>query len=187
VTEYRVKSFGEAYRLMNRHNRQRERRIQNAIAATAREGANHVRHNVPVAFSELRDSVHAEGHRIVADAPHAAPVETGSRPHWPPLAPLIAWVKLRGMQALNARGEVKPSKRLAGTTSRRHALAVGFQLGLLRVQRGVADIGDPVRVAKRIQLAIAQHGTKPHWYMRSAVPHVVQVLDRLIQAAMPDK
>jgi hypothetical protein len=31
------------------------------------------------------------GGRINVDAPHAAPIENGTRPFWPPLQPLIDW------------------------------------------------------------------------------------------------
>lgn len=34
-----------------------------------------------------------KGGRVAVDAPHAAVVENGSRPHWPPLQPLIDWAQ----------------------------------------------------------------------------------------------
>jgi len=102
MTTYRVQSLRELGALFARHQRERERRIGGAVTAAAKVGTTVVKRRVPVAFGELRESVHAEesdrGVAIVVDAPHAAPVETGSRPHTPPLAPLVAWVKLRGAQ-----------------------------------------------------------------------------------------
>jgi hypothetical protein len=73
----------------------REKRIEAAIALTAKLGAAYVKTRVPVAFEDLRKSVHATESSIIADAPHAAPVETGSRPHWMPIKPLLRWVELR--------------------------------------------------------------------------------------------
>ncbi len=50
---------------------------------------------------ELAGSVEAtslpKGGRISVDAPHAAVMETGSRPFWPPLQPLIDWVLRKGL------------------------------------------------------------------------------------------
>lgn len=34
-----------------------------------------------------------KGGRISVDAPHAGPMETGTRPFWPPLQPLIDWAQ----------------------------------------------------------------------------------------------
>ena len=79
----------------------RQARIRAALAETAQQGAAYVKTKVPVAFKELRDSVHAAPDRtgrglsrIVVDAPHAQAVERGSRPHWAPIAPLLKWVGL---------------------------------------------------------------------------------------------
>lgn len=36
------------------------------------------------------------GGYILVDAPHAGIVEMGSRPHWAPIRPLIAWAKRHG-------------------------------------------------------------------------------------------
>lgn len=48
----------------------------------------------------LRQSAHAEiseyGHAaLICDAPYAAMVEVGSRPHWMPLEPLLKWVQVK--------------------------------------------------------------------------------------------
>jgi hypothetical protein len=73
----------------------REKRVRHALETTALRGAAYVKTRVPYAFGELRESVRAQGTQIVADAPHAAPVETGSRPHWMPVRALFKWVALK--------------------------------------------------------------------------------------------
>jgi len=55
---------------------------------------------VPFDTGELARSVRTEknhqGARVVVDAPHAPFIEYGTRPHRPPLQPLIDWVMRRG-------------------------------------------------------------------------------------------
>lgn len=159
--------------------RARTRRIKKAIRKTARAGKRVVAENVPVAFGDLRQSLQTDDHRIFSDAPHAAAVENGSRPHFPPLEPLIAWVKLRGMQGL--RGG-----KLAGRTSRPAAKAVRNMLRNQEVD-GALGVDAPRAVAYAIALAISKRGTKPHRYMGDSVPGVVEILDREIVAALPDR
>jgi hypothetical protein len=188
MATFRVKSLGALHPLIKRHAKQRQDRIKKAVRRAAQKGAQHVRRNVPVAFSELRDSVQAKtsgtGHcRILADAPHAAPVETGSRPHWPPLEPLIAWVKLRGFQGL---ASPKKQRRLPGTTTIGHAQSVAGSIAGLE-RDGAVPIDAAEQVARAIQVAISKRGTKPHWYMRGAVPVVTGFLDVEIRKALPDR
>jgi hypothetical protein len=44
----------------------------------------------------------SDGSVVSVDAPHAAIIEHGTRPFWPPLAPLVAWVRRKGFA--DARG-----------------------------------------------------------------------------------
>lgn len=55
-----------------------------------------VRTHVPVAFGDLLRSLKLRGTTVIADAPHAFAVEYGSRPHMPPVEPIVAWCKLKG-------------------------------------------------------------------------------------------
>jgi len=54
-----------------------------------------------VATSELKASVGTDkvdgGYNTGPDAPHAAFVEYGTRPHTPPLQPIIDWVRIKGL------------------------------------------------------------------------------------------
>jgi hypothetical protein len=181
---YQVGSLRELGALVSRHQTERERRLRAAAQAAARQGVSLVKRRVPVAHGELREAVHAEEHSrgaaIVVDAPHAAPVETGSRPHMPPLAPLVAWVKLRGAQGLLSERQIG---RLPGTTTSSHARSVASAFASME-KSGALDVEAPVRIARAIQQAIARRGTKPHWYARGALPELRQILGAAIRDAL---
>jgi hypothetical protein len=181
---YQVGSLRDLGALLGRHQAERERRLRAAALVAARQGVSVVKRRVPVAHGELREAVHAEdrpqGAAVVVDAPHAAPVETGSRPHMPPLAPLVAWVKLRGAQGLLSGRQIG---RLPGTTTASHARSVASALGAME-KSGALDVDAPIRIARAIQQAIARRGTKPHWYARSALPDLRRILAAAIRDAL---
>jgi len=170
-----------------------QKRCQKAIEKAARRGRRFIiRETLPIAFRELEKSIHVltKGGTvsIIADAPHAASVETGSRPHWAPLAPLIRWVKLRASQWHGATTDGKTSfgsKRgrggkagLRGTTTMDHAESIGVAMDFLASSRGGSnDADDAVKIARAIQVSIARKGTKPHWFMRRALPEIERILD----------
>ena len=177
---YTVNGLGAFARLFAQHQAEREKRIRGAMQKTAQAGVSIVKRAVPVAFGELRESVHREGTKIVVDAPHAAPVETGSRPHWMPLAPLIKWVKLRGAQGLLSRRE---RSRLPGTTTRAHAEGIASQFRAME-KGGALDADAPVQIARAIQRAIAKKGTRPHWFARTSLPAIRAELDAFVRRAL---
>lgn len=187
----KVGSLKELATLLPKHQAARQRRLENAIRRTARRGVGVVKKNVPVAFGELREDIEARpvgdrGAQIFADAPHAAAIEVGSRPHWVPLEALVKWVRLRGMQGLSSP---RALARLPGTTTQRHAVHVAEQIrGHMLADGSDAIAADaPLKIAKQIQLAIARRGTKPHWYMRQSQGAVMTLLDEEIQKALPEK
>ncbi len=144
------------------------RKVIQAAQQTARLGAGTIAAQAPVAFGGVRQSVHAvntaNGGRIVADAPHAAAVEVGSRPHFPPLGPIEAWVKLRGMQGLNS-----------GAGARGQAAHIAGQLRA-RGTGTSTPINAARAIAYQIALAISKHGTRPTWFMKSSLPEVRELL-----------
>lgn len=187
--------------------------LRKAIPKAARMVANYVRREtVPRAFGELAESIHVEdgarGSTIVADAPHAAPVEFGSRPHTPPLEPLIRWVLLRGYQGITPGGNVLRNKSGYGVVKNwrlNAAVSIGSAL-VGKVGRGApakdlrARIGNArsgvaaaapmdappevVEVARAIQRAIAKRGTKPFRYMAQGAEVAPQYLDRFVKEAL---
>ncbi len=182
-----VRSFGELQRLLESDARARARRVRSATRATSRKAVPVLKKRVPVAFGELRESAHAEatqsGAQTVVDAPHAVPVEVGARPHWVPLEPLVAWVKLRAAQGLLSPRQIG---RLPGTTTQGHAISVAGQLRAME-ENGALDVDAPVRIARAIQATLAKTGTPPHWYARDALPEIMMVLDREIRSALAGK
>lgn len=105
--------------------REREKRRQAAVAAAiveaAHVGARFIQSKMPRDMGELRRSVQVhiappgstEVARIDVEAPHAAFIEHGTRPHMPPLQPLVLWV-LRHADKLGLEGDVeKAAERVA--------------------------------------------------------------------------
>lgn len=187
MTAHVVKTMGELVRLIKRHAKQREAAVKAAVRRAARKAAlsnsSELKRNIPVAFGELREAVHVEGAQVIVDAPHAAAVNNGSRPHWMPLAPLIAWVKLRGMQALATERQIG---RMPGTSTKGAAEGVGAMLAAQehRGPAGHSDVDAAEQVARMIQLAIAKRGTKPHHFIEKSLPGMFAVLAAEIQKAI---
>lgn len=173
-------------RTLKRDLRRLQREADRAVRRTSRKAVRVVVRNIPIAFGELKDSLHAvdlpgPGHiaSTIAEAPHAAAVEVGSRPHLVPLDELVKWVKLRGMQGLSKAGRVRSSRWKAtgmGVTTADHARRVARQLKGMRVN-GATPIDAPEQIARAIQQAILHSGTKPHWYMAKSLPEIEAVLD----------
>lgn len=163
---HHARDLNHLARLLKRKDGQIKRDLERAAKKAAQKTAAHVRRTVPVAFSELRNSVHVDGSKVIADAPHAVFVERGTRPHWPPLEPILRWVKLRGFQALVGPKQVH---RLPGNTTAYHAMTVGSAIEQ-HIEDGSVSVDVPVQIARAIQAMIAKRGTRPHWYMRNAVP-----------------
>jgi hypothetical protein len=56
----------------------------------------YVPHDTGQLTRSVRTEKNADGAEVVVDAPHAPFVEYGTRPHRPPLQPLIAWAVRKG-------------------------------------------------------------------------------------------
>ena len=182
-----VKSFAELDRLLERDARDRARQVRSGVRATSRRAVGILKRRVPVAFGELRESAHAEktpsGARTVVDAPHAAPVEVGARPHWIPIEPLLAWVKLRASQGLLTPRQIG---RLPGPTTQAHAISIAGRLQTME-KDGALDVDAPLRIAYALQAKLAKTGSPPHWYARDALPEIMTVLDTEVRRALADK
>lgn len=169
--------------LIRKHQRERAARVKRGIKKAAQRTARHVKQNtVPIAFRELADSIVANADSVVADAPHADAVEIGSRPHVSPLAPLIAWVKLRGMQGLR---QISRLKKLKGPSTLSQALSVAAMFRKAE-RNGALSIDTPEQIARAIQAAIARKGTRPHRYMMKAIPFAAQALYEEVSEAVKD-
>lgn len=196
MADYKVSSMSELVRILKKHGKQRDRRAVLALRRAAKSTEKYIdATTIPVAFGDLKQSGHVETHKTgakaVYDAPYSAAVEVGSRPHWMPLEPLIAWVKLRGMQALNKQGRIKSPKqfsKLKGTTTREHAMTVAEAIRNTMLTDGTdaIPIDAPRQVAKAIQLAIALKGTKPHWFAKKSLPAARAFVAEYVKEAIKD-
>lgn len=158
--------------VFNAREKKRIDRVRGAMFESALLGAEVVAKAAPVDVGSLKSSIRAEstpkGAHILVDAPHAATLEIGSRPHTPPLQPILDWV-------------------------RRHARNFGLKrprIGVARTARQQTTKDAQARalegVARGIQAKIARVGTKPRWYMRNALPSLRRILDRIVKRAVRD-
>lgn len=80
----------------------RGQKVQAALREAAALGAEVVARNAPRDLGILAASIKVQGREtpeIRATAPHAGIVELGSRPHIPPIGPLLDWAKRHGLDA----------------------------------------------------------------------------------------
>lgn len=168
------------------------RRIVLATHATADDGAQVAAAKAPKAFEELADGIEPihrkDGATIRSTAPHSGAVENGSRPHMPPIEPIVRWVKLRGMQGLEkgAKGVAREMARRIKSESEAYAFTEvrrGPNAGQMRRRRVQAsDIDAPRRIAFMIALKIKAKGTKPTFFMKRSVPEVRKILDAHVRS-----
>ncbi len=177
MTQARKLKIDDLDKTLDKDLRTLKRRAVKAARETAGLGRLVVIRTMPIAFGELFDGLIFEdipdGGRLSSTAPHSAAVEEGSRPHTPPLAPILAWVRLRGLQGVNAIHR--------GATPVAPAAAVSAHIASLG--DGISTPADAaLRVARAIQMSIRKNGTKPTWFMRSALPEIEAILHREIAA-----
>jgi hypothetical protein len=179
-TTIEVGSLAELERRFAKDMKGLERKVRGAVRRAANKGRRIVKGNVPVAHGELRESVHSDDGKIIVDAPHAAAVNNGSRPHWMPIGPLLTWVKLRGMQGLATD---RQRGRLPGTTTAGAAQSVAGMLAS-HERGGSSSVDAPMQVARAIQHAIATRGTRPHHFIETSLPALRALLDAELHAAL---
>lgn len=104
--------------------------------------------------------------RVGTSAPYALPLETGSKKHWPPMGPIIFWVrrKLAGkgsMMQLNARDLARIRKRdISNAASRGYASARRPTTAKEFQERAIRS------TAFLIARKISRVGTKAHWMFK---------------------
>lgn len=171
-------SLADLGRVLQQDLRTLHRRTLRATWQAAAAGRDVARSKAPEGLGGVREGILAEplpdGARIRSSAPHSGIVEHGSRPHWPPLEPLIAWVRKRGAEGLEA-----------GPEATGYPAAVARKIG--RMERDGAVRADaPTRIARRIAASIARNGTRPRPFMASTVPEVEQLFHALLQEAFAE-
>lgn len=93
---------------------------------------------------------------------YAQPVEFGTRPHWPPLQPLIEWVRV---------------KQLAGSYSVKTRRRLGSRA--LQAQQDQA-------LARAVQVKIARHGTQARPFFWPAIEAKRDEVFRLIERGVDE-
>lgn len=106
--------------------------------------------------------------RIVAwPIEHAVYVHYGTRPHWPPLAPILAWVRR------NARTVITPT----GTRSTR--IRPGAAARTVK-----APDAELLTIARAIQAKIAKEGTPPVPWVPRAMSRIKPQTSRILREAV---
>ncbi len=145
--------------------------LRRAARATAHRGRLEVlktikatRPHPPVDRGAYRASwqveVEKDGATLFSDAPHAAFIERGTRPHTPPFAPILAWVKRKKL----AKG---------ATTVVRGA-----------VEAKLDEFEREIMVARAIQRAIARRGTRPLRVLERTLPAIARILEEEVEKAL---
>ncbi len=176
-----IKGFEELTRLLDRYGRLNERvfwPLRDAMSQAVQLIEERAKERAPVgATGNLRASIGSQvevGETVIegrvgtnlgirkteaGSVGYAQAVEFGTKPHWPPLAPLVYWVK---------------RKRLAGT----YSIKTRRRLGSAQRQAE-----ENLAVARMIQIKIARHGTKAQPFFRPAVEESLPDVARLFEEA----
>jgi hypothetical protein len=92
------------------------------------------------------------------DAPYAGIIEAGARPHYPPLAPILAWVQRNAAKL----GFVNPRRFRGPSSLRQH------------------EQDHAIDVARAIQRKIGTKGQAPRHIMRGELPFVRRAVARAL-------
>lgn len=110
-----------------------------------------------------------DGAIVNVTAPHAAMIENGTRPFFPPLAPLIEWVKRKGLHTTH----------LSTRTSRKTGETV------VSVRKKKTD-ADAKAIAYAVAKAISKRGIEPRHFFKKAWDRFPEVLGAEIRDALSD-
>lgn len=117
----------------------------------------------------LRRSVgvdnHPDGALLSVDAPYAAAMEYGTRPFFPPLAPLEEWVQRKGLAGKKPRFSMRKAEREGGGLGKLDFMT-RKEVGLNRHQQEIKSI------AYAIALKISKEGIEPRHFFAKAMAKV---------------
>ncbi len=147
----------------------------------------------PIDRGELINSVDTtfvpDGAIVSVDAPHAAIMEYGARPFRPPLAPILEWVKRKGLGAgvvnMATRGRAGPLRPGEGRIIRRirNLRARAREAGglveprhLRRLLRSSVQDAAAMPIARAIVRAIEKRGIAPRHYFARAVQRAAPMI-----------
>lgn len=127
---------------------------------------------------ELRNSCEWDFHtmQLGVTAPHGAFMEVGTRPHMPPVEPLVEWAKRKFSPSRKKRQKPKKEGRKKGLGERltkwaKRKLAAPRQKGAGSPRPKKLELTDKQAraIAWRVAMSIKKNGTKPRFYMRDTV------------------
>lgn len=131
----------------------------------ALRGVRIVAENTPVDEGIARAGWQAQltqdGAELFNDVPYAGVLEAGSRPHRPPLRPILEWVVRKfGLDLSNDQG----------------------------ARRSFEDLGDvpseTMAIAMAVVNKIAREGTKPHWMVKNSLPKLREMLKEEVEGQL---
>ncbi len=140
---------------------------------------------------ELRNSCEFDKKALLLGvaAPHGAFLEVGTRPHMPPIEPLVEWAKRKFSPNRRKRG-----KRRAGTVARKkgrgeapseaNRLVSAMVRAALKTKKLELTDKQARAIAWRVAMTIKKKGTKPRWYMRKTVHELKPLILPEIRKAM---
>lgn len=125
---------------------------------------------------------HADGHAVWAEAAWTAAqavwTHFGTRPHWPPLEPILAWVR-RNARRLAQTGDIVIKPQAEEELSPRLGKVVKVRRATRKLKQDQA-----VDLARAIQRKIAREGTKPYPFGTTAVTRVAPKANGIVAAAV---
>lgn len=96
-----VRDFEKKFRSDMKH---LTKKLDGALHKAAERAADQARERAPKgATLQLAEGIQAIGLRVVSTAPYSLAVELGSRPHFPPIAPILAWVIFKGFAGIGTQ------------------------------------------------------------------------------------
>ncbi len=110
-----------------------------------------------------------KGAELLNDAPHAAIVEAGSRPHWPPLLPILEYLGRK--KGVSTAGVTQGGK---WDLSDQEMFTRSEALEELRL------------FAVKVAGKIAAHGTSPKWILRDSQPQFARFVSEEVERALRD-
>jgi len=125
---------------------------------------------------------------ISNDVPYIGVLELGSRPHTPPLKPLIEWVVRHfgtGLEALKAMDEARAAE--GSTESDVQAAGKAAIDGASQHFDDLSEVSDgAINMAIGIQQKIGRQGTEPNYMVKSNIDRAERILDEFIYEELRD-
>lgn len=128
---------------------------------------------------ELRNSCEWDFHtmQLGVTAPHGAYMEVGTRPHMPPIEPLVEWAKRKFSPNRRKRQTGKKGagrkkgfgERLSKWAKKKLSPPQKKGAGSPRIKKPELTDRQARSIAWRVAMSIKKKGTKPRFYMRDTV------------------